>query len=41
MTVERKIDENGAVTEIITLTEEENAAVNTACEIVSDRKSVV
>ncbi|GEM_PF-3427609 len=24
MTVERKIDENGAVTEIITLTEEEN-----------------
>lgn len=37
MTVERKIDENGAVTEIITLTEEENAAVNTACEIVSER----
>ena len=37
MTVERKIDENGAVTEIITLTEEENAAVNTAREIVSER----
>ena len=37
MTVERKIDENGAVTEIITLTEEEKAAVNTAREIVSER----
>ena len=37
MTVERKVDENGAVAEIITLTEEENAAVNTAREIVSER----
>lgn len=37
MTVERKVDENGAITEIITLTEEEKAAVNTAREIVSER----
>ena len=31
------MDENGAVTEIITLTEEESATVNTAREIVSER----
>ena len=37
MTVERKIDENGAITEIVTMTEEENAAIDRAHEIVAER----
>lgn len=37
MTVERKTDENGAVTEIVTMTEEENAAIDRAHEIVTER----
>ena len=37
MTVERNADENGAVTEIITMTDEENAAIDRAHEIVAER----
>lgn len=37
MTVERKADENGAVTEIIVMTKEENAAIDRAHEIVAER----
>lgn len=37
MTVERKADENGAVAEIIIMTDEENAAIDRAQEIVAER----
>lgn len=37
MTVERKADENGAVTEIIVMTKEENAAIDRAHKIVVER----
>lgn len=37
MTVERKADENGAVTEIIVMTKEENAAIGRAHKIVAER----
>lgn len=37
MTVERRIEENGAITDIITLTSEENNAMDEAHEIVSKR----
>ncbi len=37
MTVERKADENGAVAEIIIMTDEENVAIDRAHEIVAER----
>lgn len=37
MTVERRIEDNGAITDIITLTPEENNAMDEAHEIVSKR----
>lgn len=37
MTVERRIEENGGITDIITLTPEENSAMDEAHEIVSKR----
>ena len=37
MNIERKIDGNGAITDIITLTNEESAAIDRAYEIVSER----
>lgn len=37
MTVERRIEDNGAITDIITLTPEENNAMDEAHEIVSER----
>ena len=37
MNIERKIEKNGAITDIITLTEEENRAMDKAHEIVAER----
>ena len=37
MTIVRRIEANGAVTDVITITEEENAAINQAHEIVAER----
>lgn len=37
MTVERCIEENGAITDVITITDEENAAIDQAHEIVAER----
>lgn len=37
MNIERRIDGNGAITDIITLTNEESAAIDRAHEIVSER----
>ena len=39
MTVERRIEENGAITDIITLTPEENNTIDEAHKIVSNRYS--
>ena len=37
MNIERKVDGNGAITDIITLTNEESDAIDRAHEIVSER----
>ena len=35
--IERRVEENGAITDVITITEEENAAIDQAHEIVAER----
>ena len=37
MKIERKIEENGGITDVITLTEEENNAIDEAHKIVAER----
>lgn len=37
MKIERRVEENGAITDVITITEEENAAIDQAHEIVAER----
>ena len=37
MKIERRVEENGAITDVITITEEENAAIDKAHEIVAER----
>jgi len=37
MKIERRIEENGAITDVITITDEENAAIDQAHEIVAER----
>lgn len=37
MTIVRRIEENGAVTDVITITDEENAAIDQAHDIVAER----
>ena len=37
MKIERRVEENGAITDVIAITEEENAAIDQAHEIVAER----
>jgi len=37
MTVERRVEKNGAITDIITITDDENAAIDQAHSIVAER----
>lgn len=37
MKIERRIDKNGAITDVITITDEENAAIEQAHKIVAER----